>query len=266
MLKKILFLFSILFTLISSAQNQKRFIKGIVLDSLGIVKNVNIINQNTKLGTFSNDQGVFGIYASKDDTLKFSSVQHINKIIVVTDRIFFKQNIKAILKLNTYTLDEITLKKHNLTGILTSDIKQIPKEKRDSILKDNLDFSNIDINQKDSRIDKNNRAEAPVVTVDPTQKNQGINLLGFLSLKKKKFTPIVKNEFDKTKVPHKIRAQLGEDYFLNKLKIPKQNYHQFLEFCNLSKVINLFKKEDLLELIQLFENQSIPYLETIKKK
>ncbi|WP_397446728.1 hypothetical protein [Polaribacter sp. R77954] len=266
MLKKILFLFSILFTLLSSAQNQKRFIKGIVLDSLGIVKNVNIVNQKTKLGTFSNDRGLFGIYASKGDTLKFSSVQHINKTIIITDRIFFRQNIKAILKINTYTLDEITLKKHNLTGNLTSDIKQIPKEKRDSILKNNLDFSNVDFSLKDTRIDANNRAESEVVVVDPIQKNQGINLLGFLSLKKKKYTPIVKNEFDKTKVPNNILIQLGEDYFFNKLKIPKQNYHQFLEFCNLSVVINLFKKEDLLELIQLFENRANLYLETIQKE
>ena len=83
---------------------------------------------------------------------------------------------------------------------------------------------------------------------------------------KKKYTPIVKHEFDKTKVPNKILIQLGEDYFFNKLKIPKQNYHQFLEFCNLTVVINLFKKEDLLELIQLFENRANLYLETIKKE
>ncbi|WP_439132521.1 hypothetical protein [Polaribacter sp.] len=249
----------------SAAQSQKRLIKGIVLDSLGIVKNVNIINQKTKLGTFSNDQGLFSIYASKGDSLNFSSVQHINKIIIVSDEIFFKQNIKAILKLNTYTLDEITLKKHNLRGILTSDIKEIPKQKRDSILKDNLDFSNIDLNLKDSRIDANNRAESEVVVVDPTQKNQGVNLLGFLSLKKKKYKPIVNNDFDKTKVPTKILTELGEDYFFKKLNIPKQKYHNFLEFCNLSTVINLYKKKKLLALIQLFENQSIAYLETLKK-
>lgn len=266
MLKKILFLFSILFTLISSAQNQKKYIKGIVLDSLGIVKNVNIINQKTKLGTFSNDQGLFGIYASKGDTLMFSSVQHINKTIIITDQIFFKQNIKAILELNTYTLDEITLKKHNLTGILTSDVKEIPKEKRDSILKDNLDFSNIDFDQQDSRIDANDKAESPKVIIDPIQKNQGISLLGFLSLKKKEYKPMVKNDFDKNKVPEKILIQFGEDYFFNKLKIPKQNYHHFLEFCNLTKVINLFKNQESLELIQLFGNQSIPYLKTIKKE
>lgn len=266
MIKKLLFVFLIFFTLVSAAQNQRRLIKGIVLDSLGIVKNVNIINQKTESGTFSNDDGMFGIYASKGDTLSFSSVQHINKSIVITEEIFFRQNVKVILKLNTYTLDEITLKKHNLQGVLTSDVKQLPKRKRDSILKDNLDFSNIDLNQIDSRIDANDKTAPPIAVVDPIQKNQGANLLGFLKLKKKKFKPIEMDNFDKTKVPKQLLSELGEDYFIKELKIPKENYNHFLEFCDLSKIISLYKKDKLLEVIQILQDQSTPYLKIIQKK
>lgn len=265
MIKKLLVVFFIFFTLVSSAQNQRRLIKGIILDSLGIVKNVNIINKKTESGTFSNDDGMFAIYGSKGDTLSFSSVQHINKNIIVTEEVFFRQNVKVILKLNTYTLDEITVKKHNLQGVLTSDIKQLPKEKRDSILKDNLDFSNINLNQKDYRIDKNDRTKPPQVIVDPTQKTQGVNLLGFLSLKKKKYKPIIKDDFDKTKVPKKLLSELGEDYFFKELNIPKQKYHHFLEFCNLDKIIELYKDGENLELIQILQDKSTLYLKIINK-
>lgn len=267
MVKKLLFISFIFFTLITAAQNQRRLIKGIVLDSLGIVKNVNIINQKTKSGTFSNDDGFFRIYASKGDTLKFSSVQHINKTIIITEEIFFRQNVKVILKLNTYTLDEITLKKHNLKGILTSDIKQVPKYKRDSILKDNMDFSKVNFNQVDSRIDANKKAMAPVTIVDPNQKFEGVNLLGFLSLKKKKkYKPIKTDNFDKTKVPKQLLSELGEDYFVKELKIPKENYNHFLEYCDLPKIQILYKKGKLLEVIQIFKDQSSSYLKIIQKK
>ena len=185
MTKKILFLFFIFFAIKSTSQNQRRFIQGIVLDSLGIIKNVNIINENTKSGTFSNDEGMFGFYASKGDTISFSSIQHIKKTMIIKESIFLKQTLKVILKQNTYTLDEITLKKHNLKGILTSDIKEIPKRKRDSILKNNMDFSDINFKEKDSRIDENVKSIADVTIADPNQKFEGVNLLGFLSLKKK---------------------------------------------------------------------------------
>lgn len=267
MIKKLLFLFFIFFAIISTAQNQRRFIKGIVLDSLGIVKNVNIINEKSKSGTFSNDEGMFGIYASKGDTISFSSVQHIKKTMIITESIFLKQTLKVILKQNTYTLNEITLKKHNLLGILTSDIKEIPKRKRDSILKNNMDFSNINFNEKDSRIDANVKSMADVTIADPNQKFEGVNLLGFLSLKKKKkYKPIEKNNFDKNKVPNQLLSELGENYFFKELKIPKEKYNHFLEYCNLPKIISLYKKGEFLELIQTFENQSIPYLKIIKNK
>lgn len=45
---------------------------GKIIDSVSIVKNVNVINLNTKKGTFSDDEGNFNIYVSINDTLQIS--------------------------------------------------------------------------------------------------------------------------------------------------------------------------------------------------
>ena len=94
MIKKILFLFIIFYSTILDAQDKKTLITGSVSDSLGIVKNVNIINIKTKQGTFSNDEGLYRIYVSKGDTLSFSSVQHKLKKFVITEDVL---KIKEII-------------------------------------------------------------------------------------------------------------------------------------------------------------------------
>ena len=267
MLKKILFTFITWFPILIVAQNEKVLIKGKVLDSIGNIKNVNIINLKTKQGTFSNDQGLYRIYASKGDTLNFSSIQHESKKVVISEEILQKKEINILLNATIYSLDEFSLKKNNLKGILSVDVKETPKRKRDSILKNNMDFSNVNFNHVDLRIDDNIRAMPPITIVDPNRKFEGANLLGFLSFKKsKRYKPIEKDNFDKNNVPNKILKELGEDYFFKKLKIPKQNYHHFLEFCNLSNVVNLYKKDRLLELIQTFQEKSVLYLKIIQKK
>ncbi|MDD7915927.1 hypothetical protein [Polaribacter ponticola] len=63
----------------SFSQEKNKIIIGTILDSLGIVKNANIINLNTKQGTFSSDLGLFRIFVSEGDSISVSSIQHISK-------------------------------------------------------------------------------------------------------------------------------------------------------------------------------------------
>lgn len=265
MIKKILFLFIIFYSTILAAQDKKTLITGSVSDSLGIVKNVNIINIKTKQGTFSNDEGLYRIYVSKGDTLSFSSVQHKLKKFVITEDVLKIKEINIVLSSSTYNLDEFTLKKNNLKGILSIDVKETPKSKRDSLLKNTMDFSNVNFNQVDTRIDNNTRAMPPITNTDPNKSFEGLNILALFAKKPKPYKPIVKDEFDKNKVPKKILNELGEDYFFKKLKIPKQNYQHFLEFCDLPKILSLYKKGKVLDMIQIFQDQSVFYLKSIKK-
>ena len=98
--KKILTIFLFVITLPSLSQNNGTLISSRILDSLGIVKNANIINLNTNQGTFSSDAGRFQIYAKKGDTLRISSIQHITQKIKITPQIIENKALIIILKPN----------------------------------------------------------------------------------------------------------------------------------------------------------------------
>ena len=252
------------------SQEQKKIIKGKLVDSTGVIKNANIVNINSKQGTLSSDIGTFEIYASLGDSLQISTIQHQTKFFRINDLNYKNKIILIQLKFKTYTLDSFDLKRHNLSGRLSIDSKTVPKSKKDSLLKITMDFSNINFNNIDVTIDENIRATPPEVKVDPNTKFEGFNFMALLSrikLKKKKKPKKNKeiNVFD-SNFPKKIKAELGEAYFFEKLKIPKEKYQHFLEYCNLLEIEKLYQKGRLLEVIQILENKSISYLKKTKNR
>jgi hypothetical protein len=54
--------------------------------------------------------------------------------------------------------------------------------------------------------------------------------------------------------------------FFDKLQIPVENYFHFLEYCNPLGIGKLHTENKLLELIKIFEKESISYLKIIKKE
>ncbi|WP_244183238.1 carboxypeptidase-like regulatory domain-containing protein [Polaribacter sejongensis] len=105
-------------TCTSLSQERQTLISGKVVDSLGTVKNVNIINLKTNKGTFSSDDGVFKIYAKEGDSLQISSVQHITRKLRISKEIINNKFMTIRLGTNTFVLDEFELKKHHLIGRL----------------------------------------------------------------------------------------------------------------------------------------------------
>lgn len=272
MIKKLLLLFSFFIIILNaSSQENKTIINGKILDSLGIVKNANIINLNTKLGTFSNDFGVFRMLVSRGDSLIISSVQHTTKKILITNQILSENNLEISLQLNTYTLDEFELKRHDLMGRLAVDVKSLPKNKQDSILRDVMDFSNVNFEHQDTRIDANIRTK-PIIAKTVANQYSGLKVDKVLSklnpFKKDKKTK--KNEEDNLSFleafPTKLLSELGEDYFFNQLKIPKEKYYHFLEYCKPLHIEKMYKNGRVLEVIELLRTQSFQYLKIISKK
>ncbi|MBU3011800.1 carboxypeptidase-like regulatory domain-containing protein [Polaribacter vadi] len=265
MIKKLLLFFSLFIIILNAySQDEKILINGKILDSLGLVKNANIINLNTKLGTFSNDSGAFRMLVAKGDSLIISSVQHISKKILITDKILSEINLEISLKLNTYTLDEFELKKHNLMGKLAVDVKSLPKNKQDSILKDNMDFSNVNFAQKDFRIDANIRAK-PIIAKTVTNQYSGLEVGKVLSKlnpfkKSKKTKPLEDNLSYLEAFPTKLLNELGNDYFYNQLKIPKEKYYHFLEYCKPLNIEKMYKNGKVLQVIEILRTQSFEYL------
>lgn len=259
-----IFLFSITIQLFS--QEKKQLIRGKVQDSIGIVKNANIINLKTKQGTFSSDEGFYRIFVSKGDTLSFSSVQHLPKKIVITEKILDQNETNILLKSNIYTLDEFDLKRHNLMGRLGVDAKDVPKDVKDSLLRNVMDFSNINFKDVDNSIDEVERARPPVNNVDPTRRFVGAGAAISVPFQgSAKLWALRKELAQKKAFPYKILSELGEKFFFDDLKIPVDRYFHFLEYCNPLGIENLHKEGRQLEVIKILRAESEPYLKIIKE-
>ena len=93
------------------------------------ISNVHVINLNSVSGTISNNDGVFEINASVNDTLFFSYLGFKSiKVRVTNDLIKFK-NSKIKLTELAYALEEIIVTPYKLTGYLEIDAKNVPISK-----------------------------------------------------------------------------------------------------------------------------------------
>ena len=93
------------------------------------ISNVHVINLNSVIGTISNNEGVFEINASVNDTLFFSYLGFKSiKVRVTNDLIKFK-NSKIKLTELAYALEEIIVTPYKLTGYLEIDAKNVPISK-----------------------------------------------------------------------------------------------------------------------------------------
>ena len=269
-MRKKLLLVTLIFISIHNffSQEKRKLISGKVNDSIGIVKNANIINLKTKQGTFSSTQGLFRIFVSEGDTLRISSVQHISKKIVITEKILEQKNINILLKLNVYTLDEFDLKRHNLMGRLGIDTKDVPRNKQDSILRDVMDFSNIDFSKKDFKIDEIDKKKPPIVnTMAGAIPMAGGGASAVMPFKGSEKLWALRRELAQKKAfPYKIMSELGEKFFFDELKIPLDKYFHFLEYCNPLGIEDLHKEDRLLEVIKILRTESISYLKIIKNE
>ncbi|TXD52922.1 MULTISPECIES: hypothetical protein [unclassified Polaribacter] len=268
-MKKVLFaIFIISLSNALLSQEKRKLITGKVLDSTGIIKNANIINFKTKQGTFSSEQGLFRIFVSKGDSLSVSSVQHTPKIIVITERILNQKKLTILLKSATYTLSEFELKRHNLMGRLDIDSKDVPRDVQDSLLRNIMDFSNVDFSQKDYKIDAIELARPPIVNTmsGAMGMSSGGASTGSTSKDSERLWALRKDLAQKKAFPYKILSELGEKFFFDELKIPLDRYFHFLEYCNSLNIETLHKEGKFLNVIKILRDESVPYLEIIKKE
>ncbi|MFY9243180.1 MAG: hypothetical protein WAO74_09145 [Polaribacter sp.] len=266
--KRLLTLIFLINCLFSFSQERNKLISGAVIDSIGVVKNANIINLNTKQGTFSNDDGLFRIFVSEGDSLSFSSVQHLPKKIFISKKIIENKEIKVLLKSNIYELNEFDLKRHNLQGRLGIDVKDVKRDKRDSLLRNVMDFSNVNFKQKDFTVDEIERVRPPIVnTMEGAMPMIGAGATATIPFKySERLWALRKNLAQKKEFPYKILSELGDKFFFDELKIPIDNYFHFLEYCNPLGIENLHKNGNVLEVIKILRQESVSYKEIIKNE
>ena len=264
--KKTLVIFLFLLTFTSFSQERRALVVGKIADTLTVIKNANIINLKTNQGTFSSDNGDFRMFVKKGDSLRISSIQHITKFIVINKNDVKNASISITLRENTVVLDTFELKRHNLFGRLGVDSKNAPTNKKDSLLRDRMDFSKINMNvvAPEDHIDK---MKPPTNNVDPTARFAGVGATTVIPFKGSERLWALRKELARKKAfPFKIMSELGEKFFFEQLKIPVEKYFHFLGYCNSLGIEELHKNKKVLEIIKIFQSESKTYLEIIKKE
>lgn len=268
MQKRLLLLFIIITKNVASQEQQKVFF-GKISDELGALSRVHIINKNNNSVTSSNEDGEFRIFAKPKDTLHFTSVGYKSKIMVLQTSDFGINEKQIKLQAEIIELDEIEIKKHNLIGSIESDIKQTPKNRIEEMVnKLNFNIQNMDykaIKEMGYGKDELHLRKAPIQMLPNTF--QGISLTAespnFIGIRKKKLRKKIKF---KEEFPKKLLSEFGEKFFFETLKIPKEKYYHFLEYCNPLGIEDLYKNRQILKMISIIEQESKSYLKIINEK
>lgn len=271
MIKKNLIVFLLLLMSIplTAQQNKVFFLKGYVRDSTDLIVNAHVVNISKERGTFTNDYGLYKIQVSLGDTIEVSSVQHEPYRAVITDQIAYSQELKVVLEKRRIELDEIILKKHNLTGILRSDRKQVPK---DSIAAVGRNISDVitELSEQEKALSKNvtasEKGTAGVITkkTDPTKKFDGVGTtIGLGNGKNKKDEEIKKIVSDKF-TSQVIYDKFGKEFFAD-IKIPEKQIFAFIDYCKKFDIKGLYNRGYYLQIAVLFQRESPIFLKNIKE-
>ena len=272
--KKLILIAILLFSSNLVAQKSNIFLRGLVRDSLNLIKDVHVVNLNTLKGTYSNDYGQFRISVSLGDTLEFTSVQFETVKKVITDGIFFSKKLNLILKNKNYVLNEITVKKHNLIGDLRTDRKKVPldtiaiKGKKLSNIIDNISKESQKGILNTRSVKHSKLAKKSMRNTDPTRSFDGANLMGIVNgiinlIPKKKKNRLSKKEINEV-LKNKLLTDFGSDFF-EELKIPRSQIIPFLEYCKQFNIEDLYMENKRLDIIKLLEDKSHIYMVELKQ-
>ncbi|MGB1169874.1 MAG: hypothetical protein ACPG4G_07345, partial [Flavobacteriaceae bacterium] len=272
--KKLILIAILLFSSNLVAQKSNVFLRGMVRDSLNLIKDVHVVNLNTLKGTYSNDYGQFRISVSLGDTLEFTSVQFETVKKLITDGIFFSKKLNLILKNKNYVLNEITVKKHSLIGDLRTDRKKVPldtialKGKKMSNIIDNISKESQKGMLNTRSVKHSKLAEKSMRNADPTRSFNGANLMGIVNgiinlIPKKKKNRLSKKEINEA-LKNKLLTDFGNDFF-EELKIPRSQIIPFLEYCKQFNIEDLYRENKRLDIIKLLEDKSHIYLVELKQ-
>lgn len=252
----ILLLLSICLNL--TAQSKRVEITGTLFDlnSKGI-ESAHIINLNTNIGTISNSKGIFKLKVKEGDWIKITNLLYKQKTLKVT-KTNIKTKSKIVYLISTINeLEEIEIKR-KMVGFLNQDRIKNAKDTTKKVDKDFYDFSKMDLKPEKKVYTK---ADA-IYNTDPTIRNAPVSIVSATipNLRLKRRRKLKKKLAFKASLPEELKTLLGEDYFFKKLKIPKEKYHHFIDYCTYVGIEQLYKDKKYVDLLKILLKESKSYL------
>jgi len=102
------------------------------------LESAHILNLNSVLGTTTNRQGLFQIPAIVNDTIYISYVGFQSIKLKVTKDLLKGNELEIAIHEKTAIIDEVTVKAHDLIGVLVVDAENVPLDKFNRIHIDGL--------------------------------------------------------------------------------------------------------------------------------
>ncbi|WP_299521676.1 hypothetical protein [uncultured Lutibacter sp.] len=221
-----------------NAQTTNVKLSGIVKYDSIYLQDINILNKASNLGTSSNENGLFTIYAKEGDSIMFSSVVFQKRIIKISNTHINSRTITVYLEPDFYQLDEVML------------AKKVFINWRDAAVTKGAIFENDEIS--------NSKAPDARKLTDPNANAGGINPFAILMMLTKKNRLKRKAKRLELKIEHEeikhlkndfsntIKNLYGAIFFKEALHISEDNIYLFLDYCEGNGLNNYYKSNEIV--------------------
>ncbi|WP_394975036.1 carboxypeptidase-like regulatory domain-containing protein [uncultured Croceitalea sp.] len=249
-----------LFLLGTSIKGQSiKNIKGQVVVNNKDVTGVVVQNITSEKATITDVDGNFVIQVVLNDTLVFSAVQFKRKVLPITTEIYSSTFLKIPLEEFVNELREVVVQPFNLSGNLDADLVNLKLEKDVSAEALGLPNAHVRvITQSENKLNDADHGKFAYYYVIALTINLN-KVLNRLSGRTKMLKERVALD-KKYKATQKVEATFVDSLLINHLKIPKENFYEFIRFCESEKEFySLAQDDDELKLWEFLIQKSSNY-------
>lgn len=245
-LKPIFCLLILAFSGMNVSAQEQVLLKGKIEASQTDVEKIHIINLNLEKGAVTDSEGNFNIPARVNDSLYVSSVQYLNKTLVVTEDMYESGNVIIRLQDKMNELAEVVIDDIKLSGYLASDINKISIKEVET--KNRLQTNLNDFIEKDRKLNPYEKpSPAGGIRID--------KIAGAVIDKLSKDKAIPKTYTSKELANKSIKL-VGLEFFREDLQLNENEICNFLFYCSEDiRFKNLVIDEKAFVLIEYFENK-----------
>lgn len=249
-MKKLIYICCFFLFIKGYSQTKRTYYYAQLHDKIEAVANAHIVNLNTKQGSFSNYNGEFRIFAKPKDSLQISFIGYktVLKVLKISD--FSLQKHKIEIVKTPIELDTVSVKRHNLSGILAIDAKKV-KDGEHEVTAETLNLPNAG-----SRI--LSQAERRLHTATSSAGGIGLDpLLNWISGRTKKLKKAKVIE-DKEKRITNLHDEYY-NYILHELNILPEDKLLFVYFCEESPEFSTTQVRNKLVMLHFFNKKAITF-------
>tara|TARA_R110002073_G_scaffold72537_1_gene177338 strand:+ start:332998 stop:333810 length:813 start_codon:yes stop_codon:yes gene_type:complete len=141
MQKKLVYILLLtVFSYTAYSQETTKMLKGRIISVTDKkpLESAHVLNLNSVEGTITNRQGLFQVPAIANDTILISYIGYQSIKLKVTNDLLKGNELEIAIHEKTAIIDEITVKAHDLIGVLVVDAENIPLDKFNRIHIDGL--------------------------------------------------------------------------------------------------------------------------------